>query len=132
MAEFRDYRVLQERLAALLSDKASPEILREIIKRVIHRIEIGPDFVEVKYIVGKSEISLVNMDMDSRNQEGSGPSSKILCGGSQSLTYGAPQNKAASESWLFYFVRCAQQTQYFRGEGHESVWSVRSDHLRSN
>jgi hypothetical protein len=56
---------------------------------VIHRIEIGPDFVEIKYIVGKSEISLVKIDIDSRNQEGSGSSEKKLCIGSQSLTFGA-------------------------------------------
>jgi Recombinase zinc beta ribbon domain len=92
VADLYDFKSLQNALKDLINDKTNPEVLRAVIARLIHRIEIGPDFIEIKYIVGKSDLALLDQEIPSRLREfgGGQGSENFLCKGSHSLTFGAP------------------------------------------
>ena len=90
IADFQDYKAIQQLIKDFVTSDTDPESLRTVIRRLIHRIEIGPDFMEIKYIVAKADLNLARIDFATQGQGSpEARSQKNLSVGSQSLTIGA-------------------------------------------
>jgi site-specific DNA recombinase len=96
-AEFQTYQILRKALMKLMTASDSSEIQEKIIKRLIHKIEVGTDTVKVHYFVGADHIKTQIQDLSAQEadngklgESGTPPHNPIFlkCVGSNILTSG--------------------------------------------
>ena len=87
-ADFKGYRSFLELMGKALREPMMPEIKAKIIKRLVHKVEIGVDKVKIHYYAGEDSF---------REALGSptapdffADSDFFKCGGSSTLFSGAP------------------------------------------
>jgi len=87
-----DVKELFHRLALIFNDDANSKLRAQVIKRLIHKVEVGVDSVKIHYHIGerylKGELEAVIASGPDSFQFGADPQKNLL-GGSNSLTNGA-------------------------------------------